>query len=80
MKAYGGSEGIATLLLTSSLDAGEWSTSLLCRFTPGVKSPTVPTGWEARWAPEPIWTLSRSQTPVPTELSVRIENVISEEE
>jgi hypothetical protein len=36
------------------------STSVLrpCRFTPS-KEPSIPIGWEAGWAPEPIWTARR---------------------
>jgi hypothetical protein len=36
--------------LTSALDGGEWSAS-----RPGRALPPVPTGWEAGWAPEPVW-------------------------
>jgi hypothetical protein len=41
MKAYRGSRGIAPLILISVLDGCEWSTSRLCRFTPG-KEPGYP--------------------------------------
>jgi hypothetical protein len=40
------------LCLTSALDGGEWSAS-----RPGRALPlSVPTGQEAGWAPEPVWT------------------------
>jgi hypothetical protein len=43
-----------------SLDGGEWSYSRPGRFTPG-NEPPVPTGWEAGWATEPVWTLWRRE-------------------
>jgi hypothetical protein len=50
MKTYG-IGGIAPPFLTSSLDGGEWSASLLCRFTPGERAPDI--HWiEAGWAIE----------------------------
>jgi hypothetical protein len=56
MKSYGGGGGTAPPLLTSALDGGEWSGTRPCRFTFG-EVPPVPVGWEAGWAPEPVWTL-----------------------
>jgi hypothetical protein len=35
MKAFGGNSHVASLILTSALDAGEWSPSRPGRFTPG---------------------------------------------
>jgi hypothetical protein len=41
---------------TSALDGGEWSASRPGRvFTPG-EGPPVPTGQEAGWASDPVWT------------------------
>jgi hypothetical protein len=51
-----GSGNIAPPFLTSALDGGEDSASRLGRFTPGKRTP-LPTGYEAEWAPEPVWTL-----------------------
>jgi hypothetical protein len=42
--------------LTSALDGGEWSASRPGRALPPGKGPPVPTGQEAGWAPEPVWT------------------------
>jgi hypothetical protein len=42
--------------LTSVLDGGEWSASRPDRALPPGKGPSVPTGQEAGWAPEPVWT------------------------
>lgn len=52
INAQRGSKCIAPLILTSVLDGGEWSTSVLGRFTPG--KATVHTIQEAGWAPRPI--------------------------
>jgi hypothetical protein len=42
--------------LTSALDGGEWSASHPgCAVAPG-KGPPVPTGREAGWVPEMVWT------------------------
>jgi hypothetical protein len=42
--------------LTSALDGGEWSASRPgCALPPG-RGPPEPTGQEAGWAPEPVWT------------------------
>jgi hypothetical protein len=54
---FGGSGGIAPLLLTSALDGSDWSDSRSGRFTPG-KEPSVPIVW-AGWPPEPVWKLWR---------------------
>jgi hypothetical protein len=51
-----GNGRIAPPFFTSTLDEGEWSASRPGSFTPG-KSPPVPIGWEAGWAPEPVWTM-----------------------
>jgi hypothetical protein len=68
MKAYWGG-GVKIRLhafLTSALDGGERPASRPCRFTPG-EQPLVPTGWEAEWAPEPVWTRWwREKSPAPT--------------
>jgi hypothetical protein len=48
LKAYGVS-GIAPLFLDIGLDGGEWSFSLLGRFTP-MKDPPVSTGQKDGWA------------------------------
>jgi hypothetical protein len=41
---------------TSALDEGERSASRPSRALPSGKGPPVPTGQEAGWAPEPVWT------------------------
>jgi hypothetical protein len=41
---------------TSALDADEWSASCTGRALAPGKGPPVPTGQEAGWAPEPVWT------------------------
>jgi len=41
--------------LTSALDGVKWSASRTGRFTPG-KEILVPTGKEAGWTPESVWT------------------------
>jgi hypothetical protein len=62
MKTYGGVDVQIHVSLTSALAGGEWSASRPGRFTPG-KEPPVPIGKEAGWAPEPVWTLWRSENP-----------------
>jgi hypothetical protein len=42
--------------LTSAIYEGEWTTSRPGRVLPPGKEPPVPTGQEAGWAPEPVWT------------------------
>jgi hypothetical protein len=42
--------------LTSALDGGEWSESRPGRALPPGKGPPVPIGYEAGWAPQPVWT------------------------
>jgi hypothetical protein len=52
----GGERMSSSYSFTSALDGGEWSVSRLgCALPPG-KGPPVPTGQEAGWAPEPVWT------------------------
>jgi hypothetical protein len=47
---------------TSALDGGEWLASRPgCALAP-VKGPPVPTGQEAGWSPEPVWTDVRGKT------------------
>jgi hypothetical protein len=41
---------------TSALDGGEWSASRPGRALPPGKGTPVPTGQEAGWASEPVWT------------------------
>jgi hypothetical protein len=43
-------------VLTSALHGGEWLASSLGRTLPPGKGPPVPTGQEAGWASEPVWT------------------------
>jgi hypothetical protein len=42
--------------LTSALDGGEWSALRPDRSLPPGKGPPVSIGYEAGWAPEPVWT------------------------
>jgi hypothetical protein len=56
MKNYWGNGGIARTFLTSALDGIQWSASRSGLFTTK-ENPLVPTGQEAGWAPEPVWTL-----------------------
>jgi hypothetical protein len=42
--------------MTSALDGGDWSASRPGHVLPPGKGPPVPTGQEAGWAPEPVWT------------------------
>jgi hypothetical protein len=42
--------------LTSAPDGGEWSASRPGSALPPGKGPLVPTGYEAGWVPEPVWT------------------------
>jgi hypothetical protein len=64
MKKYGGVDVHTHVFLTSALVGDEWSPSRPGRFTPGVKD-TVPLEYEARWAPEPVWTIWRSENSCP---------------
>jgi hypothetical protein len=41
---------------TSALDGSEWSASRPGRVLSPRKGPPVPIGYEAGWAPEPVWT------------------------
>jgi hypothetical protein len=45
----------------------EWSPSRPSRITPRGKSPgaPVPVGQDARWTPEPVWTLWRKDKSLP---------------
>jgi hypothetical protein len=57
MEAHGGEKRYSSYsYLTSALDGGEWSASRPGRTLPPVKEPLVPTGQEAPWVPEPVWT------------------------
>jgi hypothetical protein len=42
--------------LTSALGRGEWSAARPSRALPSGKGPPVPIGYDAGWAPEPVWT------------------------
>jgi hypothetical protein len=50
-----GGEEVQLLLLLLALDGGEWSASRPGHALPPWKGPPVPTGYEAGWAPEPVW-------------------------
>jgi hypothetical protein len=55
MKTYG---EVDVQMLTSGLVGGDWPASRPSRSTPE-KGPPVSLGWEAGWAPEPVWTTWR---------------------
>jgi hypothetical protein len=55
----GGSKGAAPLLLTSTLDGGEWSASRHGRSTSGIDLPYALGRSVCVWAPEADWTLLR---------------------
>jgi hypothetical protein len=57
MKKYGGIGGIAPPFLTWALDGSELSASRPRPLPPPRKELPVPTEWEARKYPEPVWTL-----------------------
>jgi len=57
-----GSGGIAPRILISALERSDWTDSRLDALSPG-KEPPIPTGQEARWAPEPVWTQRRVNSP-----------------
>jgi hypothetical protein len=59
-----GEEEKLLLILTSALDGGEWSASRPGRALPLRKEPPVPTGQEAGWALEPVWTQRLEENPV----------------
>jgi hypothetical protein len=44
--------------IEAALGGGEWSASRPCRLTLRKYAP-VPTGYEAGWASEPVWTIWR---------------------
>jgi hypothetical protein len=51
---------MALPFLTPALDEGERSASAQVTLSSG-KEPPVPVGYEAVWASEPVWTLSRTE-------------------
>ena len=53
----------STLVLTSALDEGVWSTPRCGRFTPGKDQ--VPVSQEAGWAPRSVWTDTNNLAPHP---------------
>jgi hypothetical protein len=56
MEMQGERRYISYSFLTSALDRGEWSASRPGRVLAPGKEPSGPTGQEAGWAPEPVWT------------------------
>jgi hypothetical protein len=57
--AYGSAGGrkySSYTFTTLALDGGEWSASCPGRTLPPGKGLRIPTGQEAGWAPEPVWT------------------------
>jgi hypothetical protein len=56
MKTYGGNGCIDPSIFTSALVGDEWLASRTGRSTPPPpgKHSSVPIGWEAGWAPEPV--------------------------
>jgi hypothetical protein len=58
MEAQGGDGYSSYSFSTSALDGGEWSASRPGRALAPEKGPPVPTGQEAGWAPEPVWSQS----------------------
>jgi hypothetical protein len=50
---------ISTIFLTSALLGGESGQLHAAVALPPGKEPLVPIGYEAGWAPEPVWTLLR---------------------
>jgi hypothetical protein len=53
--------------LTSTRDGVEWAVSRAGRFIPRERTP-VPVGYEAWWAPEPVWARwCREKFPTPAE-------------
>jgi hypothetical protein len=61
MKSYRGVDVYIHIFLTSALLRGEWSPAAL---SPG-KEPPVSIGYEAVWAPEPVWTTQRRENSWP---------------
>jgi hypothetical protein len=55
MKVYGGVDVYIRIFLTLALAGGEWSASCPSCFSPW-KLPLVPSGYEAWWDPELVWT------------------------
>jgi hypothetical protein len=60
-RRVGGVEVLLYSFLTSALDGGEWLTSRLPPRCPRERI-SEPTGYEAGWAPEPLWTFWRTET------------------
>jgi hypothetical protein len=56
MEAQGEGRYNSYSFTTSVLDGGEWSASHPGCALASEKGPPVPTGQEAGWAPEPVWT------------------------
>jgi hypothetical protein len=54
MEALGGE--VLLLIHDLGIRWGEWSASRLGRVLPPGKGPPVPTGQEAGWASQPVWT------------------------
>jgi hypothetical protein len=65
MEAHGGVRRYSCYsFLTSALNGGEWSASRPGHALPAGKGPLVPTGQEAGWAPEPVWTQRLEENPL----------------
>jgi hypothetical protein len=66
MKTCGGVGVYIHVFLTLALGGGEWSSSLLGRFTPGERVPAAHWigGWPGR-ATEPVWTTWRGEKSCP---------------
>jgi hypothetical protein len=60
MKMCGGMDIYIHIFLTLALVGGEWSASCPCCFALGTEH-LVPIGYEAGWAPEPVWKIWRSE-------------------